>query len=311
MMPIEPPPIPVSRPLLPRFEQLEQYLRTIDQARYYTNHGQLHDLLQCRISGHYHIGTDCIALSSSGTSGLIGTILATVGYATNDRPLCICPAHTFVATAIAARACGYVPFLADVDEDSWALHPEQLIEIPELQNASLVLVAAPYGRQPDLASWQRFQRTSGLPVIIDAAACFDGLPARTISEGRIPAVVSLHATKTLSTAEGGLIIGPPDIVSRVVRALNFGFCDSRDSVGPSINGKMSEYHAAIGLADLDAWDNKRRGFIASARNYSSTTRSAGLDSRIAVMENCANPYALFAAGSAKEGAAVTLPRFLI
>ena len=43
---------------------------------------------------------------------------------------------------------------------------------------------------------------------------------------------------------------------RVTQALNFGFRGARESEIANINGKLSEYHAAVGLAELDGWPDK-------------------------------------------------------
>ena len=201
-------------------------------------------------------------LASSGTAGLVGALFATAGRAGVDRPLCICPAFTFVATAIAAVSAGYQPFLADIDPETWALDPVALRRLPALSHAGAVVPVAPMGRTPDLDAWQAFQEETGIPVVMDAAACFDTLDLDQLKRCSFPVVISLHATKTLSTAEGGLVLcGSPEVAARVTRALNFGFYESRESIGPSINGKLSEYHAAVGLADLDGWDEKRAGFL--------------------------------------------------
>ena len=99
--------------------------------------------------------------------------------------------------------------------------------------------------------------------MIDAAAGFASLAA-----GDTPAVVSLHATKILGTGEGGLVISRDrSIVHRVRRASNFGFDASRQVTIGATNAKMSEYHAALGHAALDAWNEDRAEWMAAARAY--------------------------------------------
>jgi dTDP-4-amino-4,6-dideoxygalactose transaminase len=141
--------------------------------------------------------------------------------------------------------------------------------------------------------------------VVDAAASFDTIDAGAICAGALPVAVSLHATKTFSTAKGGLILGGDgDFVQRAIRALNFGFYHSRSSTGPSINGKLSEYHAAIGLAELDGWREKRNGFRASARHYAAAAAAHGLESRFVADVEKANPYALFLAEDRTQAAAI-------
>src|SRR4029078_4749782 len=86
--------------------------------------------------------------------------------------------------------------------------------------------------------------------------------------GPVPVALSFHATKSFATAEGGCVVtADRSMAGAVTQALNFGFHDSRDSRAASTNGKMSEYHAAIGLAELDGWDEKRRAILRAAEAY--------------------------------------------
>jgi dTDP-4-amino-4,6-dideoxygalactose transaminase len=126
----------VCRPWLPPAEALIPYLRRADAARFYTNHGQLAGELTARLAAFYGLEARNAVLASNGTAAITGAILASAGRARADRDLCICPAYTFVATAVAAASCGYQPFLVDVDAETWALSPERLAGLPQLQRAA-------------------------------------------------------------------------------------------------------------------------------------------------------------------------------
>ena len=297
--------LPVIRPLLPSCKSMEPYLREIDAAQFYSNYGPLHQRLEIRLAEHFGVPADCLALASSGTVGLIAVILAVAGRAKPDRPLMVCPAYTFAASAAAAEFCGYTPFFADIDPATWALDPVRLESLPQLAGAGAVMAVAPYGRAVDVSAWQEFSARTGLPVVVDAAACFDTIDARALARGGVPAVVSLHATKAFSTAEGGLILGgDASLVERAVRALNFGFAQARLSLGPGLNGKLSEYHAAVGLAELDGWNEKRDGFRAAARTYAEAAARHGLRDRIFVNMDRAVPYVLYLAASPDDAGSV-------
>ena len=88
--------------------------------------------------------------------------------------------------------------------------------------------------------------------------------------GQVPSVVSLHATKILGVGEGGCIVSRDAELIRDLRArANFGFFQSREATVPATNAKLSEYHAAIGLAALDEWDVTRTEWVAVADAYNS------------------------------------------
>ena len=49
-----------------------------------------------------------------------------------------------------------------------------------------------------------------------------------------------------------------DLISRIMGRSNFGFTSRREAMSVGTNAKMSEYHAAVGLASLDVWDETCR-----------------------------------------------------
>ena len=104
---------------------------------------------------------------------------------------------------------------------------------------------------------------TGLPVVIDAAAAFDSLKV-----GQTPAVVSLHATKVLGVGESGFVVSRNTaIIHGVKQRSNFGFYGGRSADVPALNVKLSEYHAAVGLAALDMWSEIRAEWMSVAGCY--------------------------------------------
>lgn len=235
-----------------------EYLRRIDAARIYTNRGPLVLELESRLEAHLGLPAGGVASASSGTSGIIAAILATAGRATTSRPFALVPSYTFVATAVAVEQCGYRPYILDIDPDTWMLAPERLLHHPVLAQAGVVLPVSAYGSPVPLQPWQAFQDATGVHVVVDGAASYDRvMTAPDAFIGSIPVAFSLHATKAFGAGEGGAVASRDvDLIQRTVQTLNFGFHGARDSRVPSINGKMSEYHAAVGLAEDDGWAQK-------------------------------------------------------
>jgi dTDP-4-amino-4,6-dideoxygalactose transaminase len=300
-------PVMLSKPSLPTLDRLAPYLSMIDKARFYTNGGALHDLLRERLARHCQVDETQLGLAGSGTVAIIGLLLGVGGRAGVERPLCVCPSYTFSATLCAAEACGYAPYLVDIDPHSWALDPATVEALPDFDRVGAVLVVAPYGRPLDLAAWRDFVHRTGRVVVIDAAAGFDSLSYEAIIASEVPVAMSLHATKTLSTAEGGLMLcADRQVMRRAAAALNFGFDTQRESVIPGMNGKISEYHAAIGLAELDGWPCKRASFVLTASIYAMRAELDALEDQVRVNTRCASPYALFVAQDAAEADAVAI-----
>jgi dTDP-4-amino-4,6-dideoxygalactose transaminase len=288
--------VPVYRPLMPRAEAIRPYLEKLDLSRVYANRGELLVTLEQRLAALLGLPEPALVLAASGTAALTGAILATAGRAGDDRPICLCSGYTFVAAALAAELCGYRLRLADIDSATWALAPDRLTP-GDLDGVGLVLAVAPYGRRFSQAAWSAFQRRTAIPVVIDAAAGFEAFAADPADLfGPVPTVLSLHATKPFSTGEGGAILcSDADVLRRAVALMNFGFDGTRLATGPGFNGKMSEYHAAVGLAELDGWPQKRAAHLAVAHAYEQAAARRGLTLHVAPkLGGC---YALFEAPS--------------
>jgi dTDP-4-amino-4,6-dideoxygalactose transaminase len=287
--------VSVLRPQLPTAERLLPYLRRIDQMRIYSNHGPLGSELSERLASMLQLPEGGIVCASSGTAALSGAVLATAGRGTPERPLALLPAFTFVATAAAVEHCGYRAYLADVDAESWMLDPERLTDHPQRERIGVAVPVAPFGRPVPQDPWQVFSRKTGIPVVIDGAASFEPVsqaPERFL--GALPVAFSFHATKSLATGEGGgVATSDLALAERIVRALNFGFFGTREARSASLNGKMSEYHAAVGLAELDDWPAKSNAFRAVADQYRRMLREIGLSQRFHGSPELAGCYALF------------------
>ena len=298
--------IPVYQPKLPSVEKLIPYLREIDKNRWYSNRGALVQALERRVTAM--LGTNCgVVVTASGWAALNAAIIAAAGPATSQRPLALMPSYTFAATAAAAESCGYKPYFLDINEENWMISPQTLIEHEALSRAGVVIPVAAYGRGVAQEDWRSFQEATAVPVVIDAAAAFEAIvndPRALI--GAVPAVVSFQATKTLSTGEGGAVIwNDADGLMAVAGAINFGFLGTRESKSASLNGKMSGFHAAVGHASLDAWDETLVAWGTTCAAYSGFAETAGLADQIILPPTIASCYALFRANSKAEADNVT------
>lgn len=257
-----PPLIPVARPRLQEADAILPYLREIDANRWYTNHGPLAGRFEARLAERFGVPAGSVTLTASATAGLAVTIAAV---AREGARYCAVPGWTFPGTAHAARNAGFIPWFVDIDAASWALTPDRLRATLPLAPGPVAAAVpvVPYGAPLDLGAWEEFQNETGVPVVVDAAAAFD-----TLHPARVPAVISLHATKVLGIGEGGAVLcRDPEPVRRARQAANFGFHGTRIAEIAGANAKMSEYHAAVGLAALDGWEQTRATFLRVAGAY--------------------------------------------
>jgi dTDP-4-amino-4,6-dideoxygalactose transaminase len=254
--------LPCCKPQLPGAESIFQYLKEIDASRWYSNYGPLAIRFHEALAQHWGIDSRQVVTVANGTLGLA---LALMAQQASRGGLCLMPSWTFVATPHAACLAGLEPHFVDVDQASWALTPELAKEaLARVERpVSAVMPVCPFGAPIDAAVWEAFEKETSIPVVIDAAAAFDGLQA-----GRVPAVVSLHATKALGVGEGGLVVSQNiDLIEEIQKRSNFGFFGNRQVAVLAMNAKLSEYHAAVGLAALDQWPQQRAFLEKSAGLY--------------------------------------------
>lgn len=248
-------------PDLPSRTELEPHLARIDAQRWYTNYGPLvldfeaglREKLQRANPGHpAHLTT----LSTGYHALELG--LQALGLPQGAAVLV--PAITFPACPLAVHHAGLTPVLADVAAENWQLTPEIARQAAKKHKIAAVMPVAVYGVPLDAAAWDKFAEETGIAVLIDAAAAVETQPL--LSHGLV--AHSLHATKPFGIGEGGaLVAADPAIIARVRQLSNFGTVE-RIAQDWGTNAKLSEFHGAVGLAQLARWDaikTKRRALL--------------------------------------------------
>lgn len=286
--------IPVMRPLLPTTDRIVPYLRKIDATRSYSNFGPLSDELEQRFEHELGMDSGSVVCTSSGTTAILAAILARTG-SNREKRFAAVPGFTFSATALAVEMAGFEPYIVDVDPASWLLDPQRLLSHVMRDQIGLVVPVATFGKPVQQAGWRHFEEETGIPVVIDGAASF-ALSSENPSEyfGEIPVALSFHATKSFGVGEGGAVAWSHQHAERLlIEAVNFGFFESRLSRVGGMNGKMSEYHAAVGLAELDCWTDKRELFGGVVEAYRVAARKYGLADRLIAYPDTDFCYPLF------------------
>jgi dTDP-4-amino-4,6-dideoxygalactose transaminase len=265
----------ISKPVLPTYEALKPYIEKIDQTNIYANFGPLVNEFESRLADYFQIPVSQLATCSNATDAIEGAI-RTSGSVSERWDA---PSWTFTATAAALVASGAEFTFRDIDDT-------QRIRVDSsFQNIIEVL---PFGEGLDFDR-QVFPTQN---LLIDGAASFDALKAIELpTDRRVGVVLSFHATKTLSTGEGGLFISnDPEWVSEFKQWSNFGMWGSRISNVPGSNSKMNEYSAAIGLASLDSWQVTRLQWLEQMKKAKALSESVGLKVNKSLENRLVSPY---------------------
>jgi dTDP-4-amino-4,6-dideoxygalactose transaminase len=146
---------------------------------------------------------------------------------------------------------GIRPVFVDIDPDTLNLDPARIESAITPQTTGILPVHC-YGQPCDVQAIQQIADKYNLKVVYDAAHAFGVQDQRgsLLNHGDL-SVLSFHATKVFNTFEGGAIVCPDAKTKQRIDYLkNFGIADEVTVVAPGINGKMSEFNAALGLLQL-------------------------------------------------------------
>lgn len=237
-------PIYVTRPDLPPLEEFVPYLEKIWRSKWLTNCGPVHQELENALCEYLEVKH--ISLFTNGTIALITALQAL-----RITGEVITPPYSFVATSHSLLWNGITPVFADVDPNTLNLDAAK-IEKAITPRTTAILPVHCYGHPCDVEAIQRVADKHKLKVIYDAAHAFAVRDAHgsILRHGDL-SVLSFHATKAFNTFEGGAVVCPDAQTKQHIDHLkNFGFVDEVTVVAVGINGKMSEFNAALGLLQL-------------------------------------------------------------
>jgi dTDP-4-amino-4,6-dideoxygalactose transaminase len=234
----------VTRPELPPFEEVEPLLREIWDSRVLTNGGKFHQQLEAALCEY--LGVKHISLFTNATIGLITALQAL-----KISGEVITTPYSFVATVHSLLWNGIRPVFVDIEPTTLNLDPAK-IEAAITPQTTAIMPVHCYGNPCDVDAIDAIAKKHNLRVIYDAAHAF-GVNCHcgsVLNHGDL-SVLSFHATKVFNTFEGGAIVSPDaETKLHIDQLKNFGFVDETTVIAAGINGKMSEFNAALGLVQL-------------------------------------------------------------
>lgn len=236
--------IPVTKPFLPPLEEYQKLLDGIWKRDWLTNMGPLANDLELKLKSYLNIKH--LLFVGNGTIALQMAIKAL-----NIHGEIITTPFSFIATTSSIVWEGCVPVFVDIDEKSLNIDATK-IEAAITEKTSAIIATHVYGNPCDVEAIQKIGEKHHLKVIYDAAHAFGvKIKDQSIFDYGDISVCSLHATKLYHSVEGGLVITKnPDLLKKLAFMRNFGFDGPEAFAELGINGKNSEFHAAMGLANL-------------------------------------------------------------
>jgi dTDP-4-amino-4,6-dideoxygalactose transaminase len=236
--------IPVTKPFLPPIKEYQDYLKGIWQRDWLTNMGPLANQLEVELKDYLKVRH--LLFVTNGTVALQMAIKAL-----ELRGEIITTPFSFVATTSSIVWEGCQPVFVDIDKHTLNIDATK-IEAAITENTSAILATHVYGNPCDVTTIEKIANKHNLKIIYDAAHAFGvEINGRSVFEYGDISICSLHATKLYHSIEGGLVVTKEaTLLKKLAYMRNFGFDGPEAFAELGINGKNSEFHAAMGLANL-------------------------------------------------------------
>lgn len=235
--------INVTKSYLPPIEEYSRIIDSIWQSHHLTNRGPLVQKLEKDLVTK--LNTRNLLFVSNGT---IAIQLAIKALKISGEV--ITTPFSYVATTNSLLWEGCEPVFCDIQPQTFCIDADK-IEALITPKTTAILATHVYGIPCDVEKIGQIAAKHGLKVIYDAAHAFGvEVNGKAIFDYGDASTCSFHATKLFHTIEGGSVTTKdPEVFKTVALYHSFGHIGD-DYFTEGINGKNSEFHAAMGLSNL-------------------------------------------------------------
>ncbi|MER8186766.1 DegT/DnrJ/EryC1/StrS family aminotransferase [Kitasatospora sp. NPDC094015] len=239
--------LPLTRVRVPDREALLQRIGAVLDSGQLTNGATVRELEEraAELLEVPHV----VAVSNC-TAGLM-LVLQAAGVG-QGRPV-VMPGFTFSATAHAAHWAGGTPVFAEAREQDITLDvADAEARLKAADRPAALMATHVYGTPCQVEDLQAVADAAGVPLVYDSAHGFGsrrkGVP---IGNFGLAEVFSMSPTKVAVAGEGGLVATRDAALAQTLRTgRDYGNPGDYNTLFPGLNARMSELHAAVGLAWL-------------------------------------------------------------
>ncbi|HMR41744.1 MAG TPA: DegT/DnrJ/EryC1/StrS family aminotransferase [Ignavibacteria bacterium] len=259
--------INVTKTYLPPVEEYFDKIRSVWDNNWITNQGPLAEELEAKLKDH--LGVKNLLLVSNGTIALQLAIKAL-----ELKNEIITTPYSYVATTSSILWENCTPVFCDIEDKTFCINADKIEELIT-EKTTGILATNVYGFPCDYDKIKSIAGKYGLKVIYDGAHSFGvKINGESVFNSGDISTVSFHATKLFHTIEGGAIITNDEKLSaKMFLYRAFGHLDD-DHYSVGINGRTSEFNAAMGLCNLpmvNIFINRRKEMNLLYRNLLNDT----------------------------------------
>lgn len=238
----------VTMPTLAPLEEVYELMKGIWASGIMTHNGPLVQRFEKECAEH--LGVPKMVACVNGTIALQMAIRAL-----RLKGEIITTPFTFIATINSILWEGCTPVFVDIDPETLCIDPKKIEEKITYHTVGIMPVHV-FGNCCDIEAINDIANRHHLKVIYDACHSVGvNYKGRSVFSYGDISVTSFHATKMLNTTEGGGCFTLDKELDEKLRHIRFfGFENHTDIIEDGTNGKMTEVHAAVGLANLKYLD---------------------------------------------------------
>lgn len=236
----------VTKSFLPDKTKYFSYLENIfDNNLPLTNGGELVQNLEKRLKTYLDV-----PFFNYVTNGTVALQLAIQALDLTDCEIITTP-FSYVATANSILWQKCTPVFADIEPDNFTIDTDK-IEEKITRKTKAILAVHVFGFACSTDKIQAIADRHNLKVIYDGAHAFSSkYKGKSLLSYGDATTCSFHATKLFHTVEGGAVVTPhKDIAEKIDLIKRFGH-NKDEYFCLGINGKQSEFHAAMGLCNFE------------------------------------------------------------
>ncbi len=236
--------IQVTKPFFPPVEEYKELIDSIWQSGWITNNGPLLKQLEKELESYLDVKN--LSFVTNGTIALQIAIKA-LGL----KGEIITTPFSYVATSSSIVWENCMPVFADIDAETFNIDPENIRKKITSKTTGIIATHV-FGNPCHIDEIKKIADEHNLKVIYDAAHCFGSkYKGKSVFGYGDISTASFHATKVYHTTEGGAVVTKNESLKKEIDHMrNFGHNGPYKFHGIGINGKSSEFHAAMGLLNL-------------------------------------------------------------
>lgn len=241
--------IVVGKPTLPNLNKFIPHLENIWNNKIVSNNGPYVKKFEKKLEEY--LGVKSVISFSNATTALISLL-----HCLDLKGKILTTPFSFIATANVIHLSGLKAKFIDINKDNYNIDPIY-IKKNSLKSVGAIMPVHIFSKPAFVEEFQLIGKKEKVKIIYDGSHAFGArYKDKSLLAYGNASVVSFHATKLLTTIEGGAVVTNDLVLAKKLKLFrNFGFDKTGQAKLIGLNGKLNEIQGLIGLLQLETIDD--------------------------------------------------------